>query len=88
MGLVAMQSSEGLGGRLAEQLLAIGLEAGHGRVDDLGFPAGDTEEFPLGIGDLLDEGILDGGAGREVDCSSVEQDLQLLEVLASGGDVQ
>src|SRR5688572_7933999 len=54
LGLVTVQSSEGFGGCLAEQLLAMGLAAGHGCIDDLGFPAGDTEQFPLGIGDLLD----------------------------------
>ena len=60
---IAVNAGEGFVGSLGEQGLARRDASGEGRVNEVGFAAGDAEEFPFRVGDLLDEGVLDV-AGR------------------------
>jgi hypothetical protein len=86
LSFVTVEPFEGLSGSLSEQLLAVGGLTGEGSVNDPGFPSGDAEEFPLGVGDLVTEVLLGGAHRREVDPVFEAKALEFLEVFSLEGD--
>ena len=76
-GFVAVEAGEGFVERFTEEFLARGLLVGEGRVDDLGFPLRDAEEFPFREGDLLDQSMFGMGEGGEVEFALKEEGLEV-----------